>query len=327
MNTKETNTDKSISKKKKKKGSAFLIVIIVIAAGVFCFAGFKLFTIWQGYHTSETSYDKIHELLKEKTSDDSSSSGGAGSSGKGGSSDGSSSQDDAGEEEDEDDDGDSLLKIEYEDEYDEGMYWNYDAMLAMNPDTIGYIKGRGSGLVVDLPIVQGTDNSHYLDYLFDGTANAAGTPFMDCDNPKLFTAPYCIVYGHNMSYGMRMFGYLKQYANDDSYYAGHTEYDIYALYKHYVYKVFAIYVSEQDALTYTSPLLYYADDMSDEDMDAAFRDLGEFALSNSIVNTGYQASDLDHNSHIICLSTCYGNYDNPLRYIVLLVRDRIVIER
>ena len=173
---KNETTEKAVSgTNKKKKGiNVLLIVLIVIAAGVFCFAGFKLVTILIDYNQSADAYKHVREAVH-----------------------GSGENKYARPAPDAEDfepiehvlpDG---MKFEYEDEYDEGMVYDYDALHAINPDIIGYIKARGPGNIVDYPIVQCDDNDFYIDHMFDGTENHAGAIFMDYKARRRFNSFDC----------------------------------------------------------------------------------------------------------------------------------------
>ena len=294
------------SKKSNKAGKVIAIIVIVIAACVFCFAGYKIVTIMVNYNESESSYDNIRKILiNPDTPADETETSESGGSG---------------------DEADTDLPVEYEDEYDEGMTWNYQALLAVNSDTIGYIKARGDGSIVDYPIVQTDNNDYYLDHLFDGTANDAGTIFMDTRSSLGFDSPYSVIYGHNMKSGSRMFGYIKQYDSEE-YYSSHTEYDIYTANAHYVYKVVSVMEVTTDELPYTTPLYIYSDSMSEEEIDSAIGELAAYVIYNSKYDTGYKPEDFDHNSHLLTLSTCYDRGQDNRRYIVVLTRDRVVINR
>lgn len=289
---------------KKKGASVLLIIIIVLAAGIFCFAGYKLITIYLKYHAATVSYDNIKEVVH---------SGGENSF--------ADPDPDAADYKSAKPD-----KFEYEDEYDEGMTYDYQALLAINPDTIGYIKARGDGMIVDYPVVQAADNDYYLTRMFDGTYNAAGSIFMDCDAVYRFNSPYCIIYGHNMASGSRMFGYLKQYEKE-AYFNSHLEYDIYTPYEHYVYKVIAAYKTDTYSLTYEAPVLYNSVWMTTDEVKAALVEIAEHAISLSKYKTDFNTAEIKADSRLIALSTCYGDYSDPNRFIVLLIRDRIVIPR
>lgn len=80
-------------------------------------------------------------------------------------------------------------------------------LVEINPDFVGWISIEG---VIDYPVVQGRNNSRYLNTTFTGQRNASGTIFVDSRQPEGFSGDVCIIYGHNMRDGS-MFAPLKQY--------------------------------------------------------------------------------------------------------------------
>ncbi len=77
---------------------------------------------------------------------------------------------------------------------------DFDALAQTNPDVVGWIYAPGT--TINYPVVQTTNNSKYLNTLFDGTSNASGAIFLDCDD----TAPGLVdqqttIYGHHMNDG------------------------------------------------------------------------------------------------------------------------------
>lgn len=78
----------------------------------------------------------------------------------------------------------------------------------MCSDTVGWIYVPGTRL--DHPIVQGSDNTFYLDHGLDGSENVVGVPFLDCRCSKDFSGYNSIVYSHN-TVGMKMFAEVESY--------------------------------------------------------------------------------------------------------------------
>lgn len=74
-----------------------------------------------------------------------------------------------------------------------------DALTGVNRDTAGWLKIAG---LVDEPVVY-RDNEYYLDHLFDGSKNPAGTLFLDEDSPVKAKTQYLLIHGHNMKDGSR----------------------------------------------------------------------------------------------------------------------------
>lgn len=80
---------------------------------------------------------------------------------------------------------------------DVGIDW--DALHAINPDIVGWIVVPST--TIDYPIVQGRDNSWYLQHTFRGERNPAGAIFADYLNTSDFSDGHMLVYGHNMQRG------------------------------------------------------------------------------------------------------------------------------
>lgn len=70
---------------------------------------------------------------------------------------------------------------------------------------VGWIK---MGNYIDYPILQNDDNKYYLTHSYDGTYNANGSIFMNCNNNSDFMDRNTIIYGHNMR-NKSMFGSIK----------------------------------------------------------------------------------------------------------------------
>lgn len=85
---------------------------------------------------------------------------------------------------------------------------DFDKLLKMNPDTIGWVYAKGTK--IDYPIVLGENNDHYLHTTFEGTKNSSGAIFMDSNGDKEFRAQHNIIYGHHMRNGS-MFADLMEF--------------------------------------------------------------------------------------------------------------------
>ena len=77
---------------------------------------------------------------------------------------------------------------------------DFNALAQTNPEVVGWIYAPGTN--INYPVVQATDNSKYLNTLFDGTSNASGAIFLDYED----TAPGMVdqqttIYGHHMNDG------------------------------------------------------------------------------------------------------------------------------
>ena len=94
-----------------------------------------------------------------------------------------------------------------------GVTVDWDALMAVNPDTVGWVYLPDSP--INYPVVQGSDNDHYLYYDFDGDAGwlaEYGCIFLDYRNNAAFLDQANFIYGHNMNDGS-MFAIISQMAD------------------------------------------------------------------------------------------------------------------
>ncbi|UEA32325.1 class B sortase [Granulicatella elegans] len=105
------------------------------------------------------------------------------------------------------------------------------------PEVIGRIFIEN--LDLDFPIVQGKDNSFYLDHDYTGTYHPFGSVFMDARNSNNFSDQNTILYGHNVSSGL-VFNALNKY-RDREYVEKNPYIIVDSLEGRFVYKIFAVY--------------------------------------------------------------------------------------
>lgn len=74
---------------------------------------------------------------------------------------------------------------------------------------------------LDEPLMQGVNNTEYLNKGPDGQYSLRGSLYIDSRNKADFTDDYTLVYGHHMSY-YQMFGALDHYFDDDYWTDKHT---------------------------------------------------------------------------------------------------------
>lgn len=85
---------------------------------------------------------------------------------------------------------------------------DFAALNEINANVIGWIFLPNTQ--INYPVVQGEDNTHYLNHLFDGRQNAAGAIFVDSHNSPNFQDRNTIIYGHHMRDGS-MFAAIERY--------------------------------------------------------------------------------------------------------------------
>ena len=92
---------------------------------------------------------------------------------------------------------------------------NYDPIINRdyeNPNIIGWL--RIDNTIIDYPILQGNNNTDYLNLNYKNEYSSSGSIFLDYRNNKNFKDDFSIIYGHNTSY-KAMFSELKNYKNYD----------------------------------------------------------------------------------------------------------------
>lgn len=95
-------------------------------------------------------------------------------------------------------------------EDDSGL--SFEELQKINPDVIGWITIDDTP--VDYPLVQGNDNSKYINTSPEGKFSLTGSIFMDYRNDASFKDFNTIIYGHNMVPDV-MFGIIKKYYKKD----------------------------------------------------------------------------------------------------------------
>lgn len=123
---------------------------------------------------------------------------------------------------------------------------NFDELKKINSDVIGWIKIEDTE--INYPIVQGTNNSFYLNHSYDKKWNGAGSIFMDYYSTSDFSDLNTFIYGHHTNNGS-MFGELYKYM-DATFYKEHPSFYLYTLNGNYVVDVFSAYVDDAESDSY-----------------------------------------------------------------------------
>ncbi len=205
-----------------------------------------------------------------------------------------------------------------------------DMYLNRNSDLVGYITIEGTP--VSYPIVQrkSTDpnintNDYYLYRAFDLSENRAGCIFMDyrCHFDEVVgnrravdNSTNLLVYGHNMK-NESMFGSLKKYYNNYSYYSNHPIITLDSLYKTYYYKIFAIFIVDGDDLT--SEYAFDCWNTFEFDNEEEF-----LAYVNNAKKRNMMKNEVDvtYGDQLLTLYTCNGKLENAKLIIMArLMRD------
>ncbi len=183
--------------------------------------------------------------------------------------------------------------------------------LAKNEDVIGWITmGDPDDPFINNIVVQGDDNSYYLDHNLDGEKNVGGTVFADYHDKitPQYTPANIILYGHNMASG-EYFGKLLRYYNyrysQDlglDWYKENPTITFNTLYKKSTYKIFAgMVVNTQEK---HGDVFYYLQGRKFS-TKAEFDDYVAQILDRT---TFYTDVDLKYGDNLITLSTCLLDY-------------------
>ena len=175
---------------------------------------------------------------------------------------------------------------------------DFEMLTRANSQIVAWIQS--DDLVINYPVLQGSDNDYYLTHLYDGTVNKNGSIFVDYRNPPGFADRNTFIYGHNMLNGA-MFASLSQYGTA-GYYEQHPELVLMTPEGSYSLQVFSGYVTPGNSDIYQ---LEFQDDEAFETYLEKIRLLSDFASAVSVT-----AQD-----RIVTLSTCTYDYEEA-RYVV-----------
>lgn len=123
---------------------------------------------------------------------------------------------------------------------------NFDELRKINPDVVGWIVIEG--IQVNYPIVQGNNNSFYLNHSYDKKWSGYGSIFMDYNSSSDFSDFNTFVYGHSTKNGT-MFGELYKYM-DVYFYNEHPNFYLYTPSGNYLIEIFSAYVDDTESDSY-----------------------------------------------------------------------------
>lgn len=198
-------------------------------------------------------------------------------------------------------------------------------LLERNKDTVGYIDIPDTN--ISYPVLQRRredGNEYYLHKDIDKENAKAGAIFLDWRNyfdyvvdgkKVLENSQNLVIYGHNMGDGS-MFGQLKNYKNDSSFYSKHPVINLSSNYESYTYKIFAYFIvdSEDESDTKFDCWNYL-----NFDNEEVFYEYVNNAKRRALA---FNDVDVKYGDQLLTLSTCNGEFDTA-RLIVMarLVRD------
>jgi len=178
---------------------------------------------------------------------------------------------------------------------------DFSALRQVNEDILGWILIPGTRL--SYPLVQGEDNSYYLNHTWRKGRNSVGAIFLEQNNSGNLQDFNTIVYGHRMN-NNSMFGTLKYY-KDAGYWSDHPYVYITDDNGSHRYEIFAAYEVSVEGDTYR---LGFSSTSSKQ----SFID---YCLEQSVLDTGIVPTVSDR---VLTLSTCTGN-GHATRWVVQAV--------
>lgn len=176
---------------------------------------------------------------------------------------------------------------------------DFESLLAINEDVVGWIYIEDTQ--INYPIVQGSDNRHYVSTMADGQDNAAGSIFMDYRNTPDFSDKHTVIYGHNMRNGS-MFADVVKY-KDPEFFAAHPVGMIMTPGGNFRFEVIAGYVAHLEDSAWQ---LDFAGD----------EDFGNWLDQTMAMSTIGGSAAPDPDDRIITLSTCSYEFSEA-RYVLV----------
>jgi len=123
---------------------------------------------------------------------------------------------------------------------------NFDELKKINSDVIGWIVIEDTQ--INYPVVQGKDNSYYLNHSYDRKWNSLGSIFVDYESSNNFIDYNTFIYGHHTKKGS-MFGELYKYM-DKSFYNNHNIFYLYTPNGNYEAEIFSAYLDSTESDSY-----------------------------------------------------------------------------
>lgn len=174
-----------------------------------------------------------------------------------------------------------------------------------NNDIIGILSIDNTDYKV--PILQGEDNSYYLNHTPDGKENFMGSIYLDY-RVNIDSSRKLLIYGHNSSRIDMPFKILEEFYDID-YFNNHKMVSIITSNTEKKYEIFSVYVEPSD-------YSYMNLKLSDEEYSNQIK----MFKNKSLYDTGVEVTG---NEEILILQTCsthkdYSNYEK--KYLLIILR-------
>ena len=186
---------------------------------------------------------------------------------------------------------------------------DFDELMKINKDTVGWIRFYKEPSQINYPVVQGADNDLYLHKTFSANENTLGAIFVDAAASSDFTDKNTIIYGHRMKDGS-MFRKLEEYKDKDFW----KENPYFYIYtpdgKEITYKIYSVGQVLDTSDTYLTSFA------GEED----YQKFLDMTVKEADYDTGVKVTTDDT---IVTLSTCTAASDEH-RFVVRGVKEKEV---
>lgn len=164
--------------------------------------------------------------------------------------------------------------------------------LSIGKDIVGWISFPDTQ--INYPVALCDNNSYYCYHLPDGTYNACGTIFMDCQKSASLTNRNTVLYGHHMKDGS-MFQNINYY-KDSNFFENHKTADYYTANGDYEIQIAYGFVISSEQWNDNG----YVDDKN-------MTELIKYAKENTTFDSGVE---ITANDRIMTFSTCSYEFDD-----------------
>ena len=186
---------------------------------------------------------------------------------------------------------------------------DFDELMKINKDTVGWIRFYKEPSQINYPVVQGEDNDLYLHKTFSANENTLGAIFVDAAASSDFTDKNTIIYGHRMKDGS-MFRKLEEYKDKDFW----KENPYFYIYtpdgKEITYKIYSVGQVLDTSDTYLTSFA------GEED----YQKFLDMTMKEADYDTGVKVTTEDT---VVTLSTCTAASDEH-RFVVRGVKEKEV---
>ena len=175
---------------------------------------------------------------------------------------------------------------------------------------VGWIRIEGTN--IDYPVMQWTDNEHYLTHSYDGSKSKLGSIYLHKDADVNKPSSNFIIYGHNITTGV-MFNELLNYKKE-SFYNEHKIIKFTTENKDAEYEIVSVFVSKVYNQN-ENVFKYYS--FIDASNETEYNNYINNVKQRSLYNTGIEAK---YGDQLITLTTC--EYSQKNGRIVVVAREK-----